>query len=116
MTITLEKIIKDLGSIEHELIMFCYHKMNNRDDEAQSYLDAYADASNSMIAEMSGDCKIYIPKPDDAIDDDDNASDVKEMIDDVFYDITPIPPTRPKRKTTNHRLTHPEDDCNEIIE
>jgi hypothetical protein len=130
MPITLEKIMKDLNGIEYELKMFVYHKINKRNEEAQTYLDAYTYASELMVAEMNGDCEIYIPKPDepftgvsccDANDEhfiDDSSykvNDVKELMDETFYDVIPIPHIpKVKRQTTNYRLTHPE--RNEIIE
>ncbi len=52
MPVTLEKIKKDLANFPYEIQMYCYHKMNNRDEEAQTYLDAYLDMQNKIVEEL----------------------------------------------------------------
>jgi len=49
---TLEKVQKDLENFPHEIIMYCYHKLNNRDEEAQGYLDAYLEEQNAIKTEL----------------------------------------------------------------
>jgi len=38
---SLERVMKDLNGLDYELQMFIYHKMNGREEEAQTYLDTY---------------------------------------------------------------------------
>jgi beta-N-acetylglucosaminidase len=53
MPVTLEKVKKDMRDFPHELQMYCYHHMNNRIDEAQTYLDAYNDMQDSIKQELT---------------------------------------------------------------
>jgi hypothetical protein len=52
MPVTLEKIQKDLKDFPYDFQMYCYHEMNGRKDEAQSYLDAYLDMQKGMVDEL----------------------------------------------------------------
>ena len=36
-----ENIMRDLQGFDHDIKMYVYHKINNRDEEAQTYLNAY---------------------------------------------------------------------------
>jgi hypothetical protein len=53
MPVTLEKVKKDMSHFPYDLQMYCYHKLNNRDDEAQTYFDAYNDMQESIGKELS---------------------------------------------------------------
>ena len=44
MTKTLDQVTRDLKDFPYELQLYCYHKMNGRLDEAESYLNAYKEA------------------------------------------------------------------------
>lgn len=48
---TLEKIQKEMKNFDYELVMYVYHTINGRNDEAQGYLDAYYEAQDMMKAE-----------------------------------------------------------------
>lgn len=50
--VTLEKIQKDLEYFDHDLQMFLYHKLNGRDSEAESYLNAYKYEQNAIKKEL----------------------------------------------------------------
>ncbi len=50
--VTLEKIERDLEHFEHDLQMFLYHKLNGRDNEAESYLNAYKYEQNAIKNEL----------------------------------------------------------------
>lgn len=52
MPVTLEKIKKDLSNFPYELQMYCYHQMNNRLEEAQTYLDAYKAMQEAIVEEL----------------------------------------------------------------
>ncbi len=49
---TLEKVKKDMDGMPYELIMFCYHKLNDRDEEAQTYLESYKEEQILMKTEL----------------------------------------------------------------
>jgi hypothetical protein len=53
MPVTLEKVKKDMSHFPYDLQMYCYHKLNKRDDEAQTYLDAFNDMQDSIGQELS---------------------------------------------------------------
>lgn len=55
---TLEKVQSDLKYIDYELQLYCYHKLNGREEEAQTYLDAYLYSQS----EIKQDLKIQIPR------------------------------------------------------
>lgn len=50
---SLEKVMKDLDGFQHEIKMYVYHKLNGRDDEAQSYLDTYNEEQTQMKEELT---------------------------------------------------------------
>jgi len=50
--VKLEKIVKDLQGFDHEVIMYIYHKLNGREDEADSYLNSYINDVNDIISEL----------------------------------------------------------------
>ena len=52
MPITLEKIQKDLANFPYELQIYCYHNMNNRTEEAKTYLDAYKTMQEAIVQEL----------------------------------------------------------------
>lgn len=49
---TLEKVMKVMEGFSYELQMYCYHKLNGRDDEALSYLEAYKEEQEAMRKEL----------------------------------------------------------------
>lgn len=49
---SLAKVMKDLKNFDYELQMFCYHKLNGRDDEAQSHLDTYKNEQSKITEEL----------------------------------------------------------------
>ena len=55
MPITLEKVQRDLYNFPYELQLYCYHHMNNRLEEAQTYLDAYRAMQEAIVAELKED-------------------------------------------------------------
>jgi predicted translin family RNA/ssDNA-binding protein len=55
MPITLEKIQRDLEQFPYDLQMYCYHHMNNRFIEAQTYLDAYQTMQKNIVEELKQD-------------------------------------------------------------
>jgi hypothetical protein len=57
MPITMERLEKEMGNrFGYELKMYVYHKMNGRDAEAQSYLDAYY-AEQDKIKQEYDECE-----------------------------------------------------------
>ena len=50
---SLERVMKDLQGLDYELQMFCYHKLNGRDAEAQSYLDTYNFQREQTLQELT---------------------------------------------------------------
>ena len=50
--VTIEKIQKDLEYFDYELQMFLYHKLNGRDNEAESYLNAYKHEQKAIKNEL----------------------------------------------------------------
>jgi hypothetical protein len=52
MPITMERIEREMGSMfAYELKLFVYHKLNGRDAEAQTYLDAYYEEQDRLKKE-----------------------------------------------------------------
>jgi hypothetical protein len=52
MPITMERLEKEMGNrFGYELKMYVYHKMNGRDAEAQTYLDAYYEEQDKIKQE-----------------------------------------------------------------
>lgn len=49
---TMEKIQRDMAHFDFEIQMYIYHKLNGRDGEAQSYLDAYFEQQDLMREEL----------------------------------------------------------------
>lgn len=48
----MERLEKEMGNrFGYEMKMYVYHKMNNRDAEAQTYLDAYYDQQEKLKAD-----------------------------------------------------------------
>ena len=48
----MERIEREMGNLfPHEMKLFVYHKMNGRDAEAQTYLDAYYDEQDRLKKE-----------------------------------------------------------------
>lgn len=55
---SLEKVQKDLQHFDYELQMYCYHKLNGRDEEAQSYLDTYNSVQEALASELIPESQI----------------------------------------------------------
>ena len=55
---SLEKVQKDLQYFDYELQMYCYHKLNGRDEEAQSYLDTYNSVQEALANELIPESQI----------------------------------------------------------
>lgn len=49
---SLEKVEKDLNGFSHEIIMYVYHKLNGRDEIAQTYLDTHNEEQTKMKEEL----------------------------------------------------------------
>ena len=49
---TLERVRNDCYGLDEELIMFLYHKLNGRDDEAQTYLETYKYNATQIKTEL----------------------------------------------------------------
>ena len=49
---SLEKVEKDLEGFSHEQIMYCYHKLNGRNEEAESYLSTLKFEQEAMKEEL----------------------------------------------------------------
>ena len=49
---SLEKVMKDLENFQYELQLYCYHKLNGRDEEAQSYMDCYLEEQKQIKSEL----------------------------------------------------------------
>lgn len=49
---TIEKVMADMKDFDYELQMYCYHKLNGRDEEAQGYLDAYFEQQDLIKEEL----------------------------------------------------------------
>lgn len=51
---TIAKVRKDLESLKlpEEIIMYVYHKLNGRLEEAESYLASYQEEKNKRLAEL----------------------------------------------------------------
>lgn len=50
--VKLEKIQKDLEGFDYDIQMYMYHKLNGRDDEANTYLNAYVNDINDKMLEL----------------------------------------------------------------
>lgn len=52
MPVTLEKLQRDMYNFPYELQMYCYHHLNGRLEEADTYLEAYKDMQNKIVEEL----------------------------------------------------------------
>ena len=57
---TLEKVQKDLANFCYEIQMYCYHHMNGRVAEAQTYLDAYLEMQDGLANELQKGGNSYV--------------------------------------------------------
>lgn len=51
--VTLEKVKKDIPFLPHDIQLYCYHKMNGRDDEAEQYRMTYLYEHEKKRLELS---------------------------------------------------------------
>ena len=49
---SLEKVFKDLDGFTYETKMYVYHKLNGRDEEAETYLNTYKYEQKLMMEEL----------------------------------------------------------------
>jgi hypothetical protein len=49
---SIEKVFKDLEGFQYETKMYVYHKLNGREDEAQSYLNTYKFEQEQIMKEL----------------------------------------------------------------
>ena len=49
---SIEKVFKDLEGFQYETKMYVYHKLNGREDEAQSYLNTYKYEQEQIMKEL----------------------------------------------------------------
>jgi hypothetical protein len=59
-SVTLEKVMKDMQGFPYELQMYCYHHLNGRIDEGQTYLDAYKEAQKNIGEELDSKQPSYV--------------------------------------------------------
>ena len=74
MPYTLERIQKAMHYFPYELQMYCYHKLNQRPEVAQTYLDTYNDMQEAIGRELTKTNTSYIEQ----LDDDTNGQETKE--------------------------------------
>ena len=67
---TLEKVQKDLANFCYEIQMYCYHHMNGRIEEAQTYLDAYFEMQDGLANELQKGGNSHIEQLDSDLDSD----------------------------------------------
>ena len=64
--VKLEKVMKDLVGFDYEVKMYIYHSLNGREEEAQSYLNAYTGDVTNVLNELkqaSNEDLKSIPEP-----------------------------------------------------
>ena len=83
---SLEKVQKDLQHFDYELQMYCYHKLNGRDEEAQSYLDTYNSVQEALANELIPESQIEKLKAEES-----KSDDTQESIEDSPLIHTPVP-------------------------
>ena len=49
---SLERVFRDLEGFSYETKMFVYHKLNGRDEEAETYLNTYKQEQKKMKEEL----------------------------------------------------------------
>jgi hypothetical protein len=50
--VKLEKVMRDLDGFDYEVKMYIYHSLNGREEEAQSYLNAYTGDVQNILNEL----------------------------------------------------------------
>ena len=53
MPVTFEKVQKDVVGFSHDIQMYCYHQLNGRFEEANTYLETFKDAQDSIGKELT---------------------------------------------------------------
>lgn len=63
--ITLERVQRDLMNFSHDEIMYCYHYLNGRIEEANSYLEAMRAENEALGTELvPADSTVFVqPEP-----------------------------------------------------
>ncbi len=84
---SLEKVQKDLQHFDYELQMYCYHKLNGRDEEAQSYLDTYNSVQEALASELIPESQIEKLKAEE----ESKSNDIEESIEEDTLIYTPMP-------------------------
>jgi hypothetical protein len=74
MPVTLEKVKKGMRDFPQELQMYCYHHMNGRLDEAQTYLDAHHDMQDGIKEELT------TVEENEYISDDDDDKEIRHIM------------------------------------
>lgn len=49
---SIERVFRDLEGFGYETKMYVYHKLNGRDEEAESYLNTYKQEQKQMMEEL----------------------------------------------------------------
>jgi ferredoxin-thioredoxin reductase catalytic subunit len=49
---SLERVESVLEGLDHEIIMYIYHKCNGRNEEAQTYLNCFCEEQRQMLREL----------------------------------------------------------------
>ena len=84
---SLEKVQKDLQHFDYELQMYCYHKLNGRDEEAQSYLDSYNSVQEALASELIPESQIEKLMAEE----ESKSNDIEESIEEDTLIYTPMP-------------------------
>jgi len=84
---SLEKVQKDLQHFDYELQMYCYHKLNGRDEEAQSYLDTYNSVQEALASELIPESQIEKLMAEE----ESKSNDIEESIEEDTLIYTPMP-------------------------
>ncbi len=75
---SLEKVQKDLQHFDYELQMYCYHKLNGRDEEAQSYLDTYNSVQEALASELIPESQIEKLRAEEEIESNEKQESIEE--------------------------------------
>lgn len=78
--ITLEKVQKDLINFSHDEIMYCYHYLNGRVEEANSYLEAIRAEQEALATELVLDEPQPSAPPLESIQEEANDSDDEDEV------------------------------------
>ena len=63
---SIERVFRDLEGFGYETKMYVYHKLNGRDEEAETYLNTYKQEQKQMMEELVPMIpKMELPKEED---------------------------------------------------